>query len=246
MFGPIDDTWVYDGIHWTQLTFAGATPPARSDGQMVYDPIRKVCVLYGGHTAYLSRLDDTWEFDGTNWEQVSSGTPSGRAEHAMAFDGNLKRAVVFGGTMNQAASIENNETWEFGSGADYRTFGQGCAGSLGVPALSSTLPQLGLPWTVSVSNAGGPARLFFGASTSLWAGLPLPLNLAILGRPLCNVLVSWDVPVAMMPAGSSANISFTLPITGALMGVPLHNQALILDPSVGIVVSDGGTATFGY
>jgi hypothetical protein len=43
----LGDTWVWDGEAWTQHT--GPGPSARVYPQMVYDPVRRETVLFGGH-----------------------------------------------------------------------------------------------------------------------------------------------------------------------------------------------------
>lgn len=245
--GVSGDTWLYDGTDWTQSTFTGATPTPRTHATMVYDPFRKVCVLFGGNEELPNPLvlADTWEFDGTSWQLMTSGTPNARYEHSMAMNTNLKRVVVFGGTTNNSGSLETDETWEYGANAGYQTFGTGCAGSLGTPVLSSTLPRLGSPWTSSASNVGGSASLWFGVSNTNWGPVSLPAGLWAIGAPGCNVLVSWDVRVPMTASGTSASFGLTLPIDGALFGAKVHNQVLILEGSK-IVVSNAGTATLGY
>jgi hypothetical protein len=42
-----DDTWVYDGIDWIELT-TSPRPPARNSGTLVHDPVRGRTVLFGG------------------------------------------------------------------------------------------------------------------------------------------------------------------------------------------------------
>jgi len=44
---PLNNTWTWNGTTWTQL-FPAASPPARSDASMVYDPAEGNVVLFGG------------------------------------------------------------------------------------------------------------------------------------------------------------------------------------------------------
>ncbi|MHA7630515.1 hypothetical protein [Corallococcus sp. M7] len=43
-------------------------------------------------------LNDTWEWDGTNWEQKApAAAPSARMRHGLAYDSAGQRIVLFGG-----------------------------------------------------------------------------------------------------------------------------------------------------
>ena len=44
---------------------------------MAYDRNRRVLVLYGGHRHGCCDLNDTWEFDGNTWYQVSTTVSPG-------------------------------------------------------------------------------------------------------------------------------------------------------------------------
>ena len=64
---------------------------------MAYDGGRGFVVLFGGHDANNS-LNDTWEWDGTDWMQRFPITsPPARTEHSMAYDNVRGRTVIFGG-----------------------------------------------------------------------------------------------------------------------------------------------------
>jgi hypothetical protein len=54
---------------------------------MAYDSYRARTVLSCGQTANFIRVDDTWEFDGTRWTQVTTlGSPApARDQHTMAY-----------------------------------------------------------------------------------------------------------------------------------------------------------------
>jgi hypothetical protein len=57
--GDGGDTWVWDGINWTQRTPATA-PSGRYGSAMAYDNIRGVTVLFGGYYQFM--YGDTWEW----------------------------------------------------------------------------------------------------------------------------------------------------------------------------------------
>jgi len=103
------DTWVYDGQTWQKLE-PPTSPPARAFHAMVYDPQRRNVVLFGGTLAGgRSVLDDTWFWDGVTWSSLQGAThPPGRAKHAMAFDADRGRVVLYGGGLR--------DTWEWDGG----------------------------------------------------------------------------------------------------------------------------------
>ncbi len=99
--GLVADTWEWDGTNWTQRTPA-TSPSARYGHAMVFDSARGVTVLFGGNPFFYggsgSPLNDTWEWNGTNWTQRTPATAApGRYFHAMAYDSVRHVTVVFGG-----------------------------------------------------------------------------------------------------------------------------------------------------
>ena len=64
---------------------------------MAYDAARQRVVLFGGFGG--GHLGDTWEWNGTNWTQLTPSTsPTARNAHAMAYDAARQRVVLLGGT----------------------------------------------------------------------------------------------------------------------------------------------------
>ncbi|MCP3982725.1 MAG: hypothetical protein GY716_25825 [bacterium] len=95
-----DETWVWNGVDWTLLSPA-VSPVGRADGDMVYDIAREEIVLFGGFVNGPSptRAADTWVWDGVGWIERSPATsPSGRVDHAMAYDILRGEIVLFGGS----------------------------------------------------------------------------------------------------------------------------------------------------
>jgi cysteine-rich repeat protein len=101
---------------WRQLGPRGDVPGARTDFAMAYDAARGRMVMFGGinnvrdPTRYL---DDTWEWDGKAWLQVSVNSgPSARGGHTMAYDAGRRKVVLLGGygreSVNDSATI-----WEW-------------------------------------------------------------------------------------------------------------------------------------
>ena len=57
--GMRDDTWVYDGSEWRQLTLSDA-PSERGSPAMAHAGPRQATILFGGHYTF-HRYNDTWE-----------------------------------------------------------------------------------------------------------------------------------------------------------------------------------------
>jgi Bacterial Ig-like domain (group 1) len=115
LFGSADTsaTWEYDGKKWTLAPTANA-PAARFGFAMAYDSVRKKTVLFGGRArAGISLLNDTWEYDGSDWtKQTTPVSPPPLRNHAMAFDSKRGVTVLFGGETDGQTYV--NETWEYG------------------------------------------------------------------------------------------------------------------------------------
>jgi hypothetical protein len=83
---------------------------------MIYDAFRGKTVLFGG-LASFGRLDDTWEYDGSNWVEIPiANPPPGRDGHALVYDGDRNLTVMFGGYNH--VDFYMNDTWEY-DGSDW-------------------------------------------------------------------------------------------------------------------------------
>jgi hypothetical protein len=93
-------TWTYSPAAnaWTQLPLDGQPPP-RANSRLVYDPVHKQAILFGGDQLD-QLLCDTWTFDVTarKWEQKKpSRCPSPRAGHALLWLPKAKKVLLLGG-----------------------------------------------------------------------------------------------------------------------------------------------------
>jgi hypothetical protein len=248
--GGSDAIWVYDGLNWTQLAVAGSKPAARTGAKMVYDSYRGICVLHGGADFTTGApYNDTWEFDGTAWSQIGGpGISPARSSFAMAMDDGRGGVLLFGGA--EANYTLHNDTWQFG--ASYQTFGVGCAGSNGIPALSSVgLPRIGDSFSIVVRNLnpGAQAALIFtGLSRTNWTYGALPADLTGFGLTGCTIYTSAEVLNVVGAANGSAYLTMNVPANVGLVGLRIHQQAASIEPGInpaGYVVSNAGTALIG-
>lgn len=95
-------------LSYRLLPVEGASPSARLDGTIAYDPAGRQIYLFGG-----SIRNDLWSYslDQRQWTEVAvTGTrPPARLGHVTIFDPVRRRLVVFGG---QASGVFS-DTWAF-------------------------------------------------------------------------------------------------------------------------------------
>jgi hypothetical protein len=109
--GTNDDTWVWDGFAWEDVTPASPGPTARLAPAMAYDARRGRVVLFGGFGFGMN--GDTWEWDGVQWTEVEppGPLPPPRAEGQMVYDGGSGRVLMFGGAGANEATLSDG--WAF-------------------------------------------------------------------------------------------------------------------------------------
>jgi hypothetical protein len=126
-------TWLFNPAEgeWEHLK-PTTEPPARANSRLVYDPVNKLTVLFGGDQ--LDQLiADTWVFDSAKktWTQRKPElSPSPRAGHALVWLPKAKKILLLGGytytsTTDYVTSLYKplpleawtydcaNNTWEF-------------------------------------------------------------------------------------------------------------------------------------
>lgn len=109
-----DDTWAYDynTNTWTEM----AKGPGDHLGyRMAYDSESDRCILFGG-MGYPSFIvyNDTWayDFNTDTWTEMKpSNSPPVRNYHAMAYDTQADRVILFGGADPQDKGIM--DTWAY-------------------------------------------------------------------------------------------------------------------------------------
>ena len=109
------ETWVYDPATntWEQR-FPAESPPGRHGHAMAYDSDSDRVVMFGGDSGQ-NWLEDTWTYDtdANRWMEVSTNEPPWRrALHAMAYDPDAGRVVLWGG-----ADRDDTLAWAFDLGA---------------------------------------------------------------------------------------------------------------------------------
>ncbi|MEZ5967310.1 MAG: kelch repeat-containing protein [Planctomycetota bacterium] len=252
LFGGIsssiyNDTWEWDGTNWTQRLPAHV-PPARFYAQMCHDPGRDRVVVFSGRPNYLQ---DTWEWDGHDWTQRNpTSSPAARHGAILASDRNGRPILFSGGRLRTSMQYFGDTVALQAASATFRRFGNGCAGSNGVPQVQGDpSPFLGTTWDLTVTSLAqnAPTLAAIGASDAQWNGLALPFDMTAFGMPGCGLAVSVDVMPALSVQGSTATLSVPVPTVPQLAGSDLFVQAVVLDASanpLGVVLSNAGALHF--
>jgi hypothetical protein len=224
------DTWEWDGVNWIQRTPA-TSPFARSSHALAYDLTRQRVILFGFQSSGGRNPPppDTWEWDGSNWLQLSpASSPAPRERTAMAYDLLRQRVVLFGGLHCSGFSSCTvfGDTWTLGHQvpAATQTVGSGCAGTSGPPLLVGGAPFLGNPsfrLDLHSARASSPCVLVLANGTQTLQ-LGGGCTLYLLGDP---------VPLSTATNSSGfASVRLMVPPEVALRGATVYAQGFVVDP----------------
>jgi cysteine-rich repeat protein len=163
---------VWDGS-WSELNTPNK-PAARFDATLVYDPARRVTVLFGGDLSDFDgdagSFDDTWELADDDWTPAVIG-PVNRWRAGGAFDARRGRAVVVGGLPSDLFFDPIPEdTWELVDGAWRKTLSSFPGG----PPAGTYLNMVYDPerqMCISVASRPGPGDPTFGYDGATWRDL---------------------------------------------------------------------------
>jgi len=251
-FSPVQlsDTREWDGSAWIQLG-SGSMPAPRSFHAMAFDGGN--VLLFGGNDGGAGVFGDTWAWNGISWNQVMLAGPSPRYWHAMAYDSVRGRTVLFGGGALPGGP-ELGDTWEWDSGqvAIATTYGSGCGSpSLGFQPNPTARPIVG---QVARATIGNPptsvAAVMIGLSNQYFGAFPLPVTLAGLGMPGCDLWQSDEFSgfgTSPLPP-SSLEFSLLIPNVPGAVGFRCYLQSYAFAPGqnpLSIIVSNGIEWRFG-
>lgn len=97
----INQTWTWDGSSWSQIEHD--QPPQRALQSMWFDTHLNRTVLFGGvgrlsSQDRVTRFNDMWQFDGTNWSEIKPAhVPPARYGAQTAVDPRTGNVLLFGG-----------------------------------------------------------------------------------------------------------------------------------------------------
>jgi hypothetical protein len=144
--------------------------------------------------------------------------------------------------------LTHTHSWTVNVGAaqaTHATFGAGCPGSAGVPALAAAaggLPWIGETFHLQLTRLppGGVAVLLLGSSRTAWGSLALPFDLSPLGMTGCTLLVSGDGLRSVQAGTGTATVPLPICDCPDLVGGTFFSQAIVVDPAANPF---GATAT---
>ena len=232
------DTWEWDGSNWAPAPLARGdglwNAGARSAHAMTYDSRSERVVLFGGDAASGCK-DDVWSWNGDAWIRHLAGaaSPSARSGAQVWFDASVNEVRLMGGG---CGSTFQNDLWslQLPVYSRWEAYGQGCVGSLGSPTLfvdGASAPIVGTTLNLRLTNIPGvilPAVAAYGYSRTLWNGLPLPVDLAAVGLPGCNLYNSAEATFGLTAPNGTGTILWPvqIPNNPALLGGEVFLQTL--------------------
>ena len=190
--GWVAEAWEWDGRGWDDASMPAEQPSARSGQAVSFHAARGELLLFGGYGA-AGRMADLWSWNGAEWTRTRSGEeadltqPGARNWHALAYDAQRERVVLFGGRAGDLAA----DTWEWtGESWEDKTPAEGSPPARDAHALAwdalrgrtvlfggrnaefealgATWEWDGLAWTRASEGGGPPARL---SHSLVWDGV---------------------------------------------------------------------------
>ncbi len=109
----LSNPWEWDGTRWRPIAALTDAPPHQKFFGMVFDAARGRTVIFGGFSAGRDKVDETWEWDGARWWNVTpeGPSPSARSDIELVYDANRGRVVLFGGRDEMPAYLDDTWTW---------------------------------------------------------------------------------------------------------------------------------------
>ncbi len=112
--GAFDDTWEWNGIDWIQK-FTAVRPDARAGHALVYQSKLKKTILFGGDSGACGKLyQDTWVYNGSDWQQLDVELPGTHSVITGAYSPVADTILLFGGWAGGDGFCQvNNSLYEF-------------------------------------------------------------------------------------------------------------------------------------
>jgi len=125
--GRAGDLWQWDGDQWELImdedSSGNSAPKPRLGHSMVYNSLNESYIVYGGFGGGSEFFSDTWEWNGSEWFEISPFDPEGDGEpasliyHSMIFNELRGETALFGGAIYESSQgyINQNGLWHFDS-----------------------------------------------------------------------------------------------------------------------------------
>jgi hypothetical protein len=200
-----DDTWAYDPAAnaWTELQPSGAVPTARMGHVLIYDPVNRRVILFGGWDGETV-LNDTWAYDpaANTWTELHpvGEVPAARSAHCMVYDSRDGKGILFGG-MSLAGFF--GDTWAYDPASDIWTL-LDTEGALPIPRAT---------FSMVYDQAAGEAILFGGATILERAAQGTSLNDTWAYRLAGTASATVDTDTSEWVTFEGRSVSLALPDT---------------------------------
>lgn len=241
-----EDIWEFNNTTWNQVT--PTPPPAPQTGTfgpgpregfgMIYDPLSERVLIAHGTTS-LGCQNDAWLWDGQGFTKLLTDGPgpSARRGTQLFYDPIANQLRLFAGGCGTSAT---SDLWSIALPVVSRnsTFGAGCQGSngrtLALTVVAGSTAHIGQQLQMQLANVPttlAAPYLLLGISKTQIQGLPLPMNLSLIGLPGCTGYSSADLKSPMTLANTTGISSWTLNIPNGsyLLGMELHLQGLCFE-----------------
>jgi hypothetical protein len=96
----------------TPWVFLNNSGPKRSGMGCAYDPTRNRLVVFGGDDSTGYTTGETWEWDGAEWQLVSSSGPGARYAVAMTYDEERGNSFLYGGWTEPDNYLDDTWVWD--------------------------------------------------------------------------------------------------------------------------------------
>ncbi|MDO8349160.1 MAG: hypothetical protein Q7T30_02910 [Planctomycetota bacterium] len=242
---PSTSTW--NGITWTQHTPA-ATPTARIEFSLEYDPLRQRVVMFGGRNllgpnSTWIHHGDLWEWDGASWSQrLLPHSPPARIAPALVFDPTRQELLMSGGMrIDPSTPLRFRDAWTLAAdpAAMVVQLGPGCAATPFPPELLVSHPHPDAPaFTVDLTGA-------LPSVPALFAFAFVGHRTALAGTCTSHVPNPVHLVFAVSNASGFASTHAAIPL--AMLGTSFTVQAAALDPGspLGVALTPGLRITIG-
>jgi hypothetical protein len=117
------ELWAWDGTSWTVLSADPEGPVWRNFASVAFDSGRNRLIVYGGLQDQDSRMEDTWEWDGSVWTRFDVPGPGFREGAAMAYDEARGETILFGGANEDFAILGDTWSWDGANWTEVSTEG---------------------------------------------------------------------------------------------------------------------------
>ena len=106
------ELWAWDGSEWSLVSADPNGPTWRNFAGAAFDTKRNRLVLHGGVQNQNSRMEETWEWDGSAWTRFDVAGPGYREGAMMAYDEARGVSILYGGANEKFELFGDTWAWD--------------------------------------------------------------------------------------------------------------------------------------